>query len=200
MTSPSSAWPTRSATRSPPCRRSARRRPSRRNFEISIEVSESKLREYGLTFDDVARAVRRSSIDLPAGSIRTAGGEISLRTKGQAYTGIEYESLVLMTRPDGTRILLGDVAEVVDGFRGHQSESPASTARQSAGIRVLRVGEQSALDVAKAAKAYVEEANKRLPDGVTLQVWSDGSKFLKDRLTMLLQATASPASSLSSFP
>lgn len=157
-----------------------------RNFEISIEVSESKLREYGLTFNDVARAVRSSSIDLPAGSIRTSGGEISLRTKGQAYTGIEFESLVLMSRPDGTRILLGDVAEVVDGFEDTNRVTRFNR-KLSAGIRVLRVGEQSALDVAKAAKAYVEEANKRLPDGVHLTVWSDGSKFLKDRLTMLLK-------------
>jgi multidrug efflux pump subunit AcrB len=157
-----------------------------RNFEISIEVSESKLREYGLTFNDVARAVRSSSIDLPAGSIRTTGGEISLRTKGQAYTGIEFESLVLMTRPDGTRILLGDVAEVVDGFVDTNTVTRFNRKR-SAGIRVLRVGEQNALDVAKAVKAYVEEANERLPEGVQLTVWSDGSKFLKDRLSMLLK-------------
>ncbi|MEZ5274769.1 MAG: efflux RND transporter permease subunit [Opitutaceae bacterium] len=156
------------------------------SFEISIEVSESKLREYGLTFDDVARAVRRSSVDLPAGSIRTAGGEISLRTKGQAYTGAEYESLVLLTRPDGTRIVLGDVARVVDGFVESNFESRFNR-KKSASVRVLRVGEQSALDVAKAAKAYVAQANERLPDGVTLQVWSDGSKFLKDRLSMLLR-------------
>ena len=157
-----------------------------RDFEISIEVSESKLREYGLSFDDVARAVRQSSIDLPAGSIKTSGGEISLRTKGQAYTGLEYASLVLRTGPDGTRILLGDVANVVDGFVDTNAESRFNR-KKSAAVRVLRVGEQSALDVAKAAKAYVEEKNKTLPEGITLQVWSDGSKFLKDRLTMLLR-------------
>jgi multidrug efflux pump subunit AcrB len=44
-----------------------------RPYEISIEVSESALRRYGLTFDEVARAVRRSSLDLPGGSIRTDG-------------------------------------------------------------------------------------------------------------------------------
>ncbi|RKX34457.1 MAG: acriflavin resistance protein [Verrucomicrobia bacterium] len=157
-----------------------------RNFEISIEVSESKLREYGLSFNDVARAVRNSSLDLPAGSIRTVGGEISLRTKGQAYTGDEFESLVLRTRPDGVRILLGDVARVVDGFEDTNRLTRFNTKR-SASIRILRVGEQSALDVAKAAKAYVAEANQKLPEGVTLQVWSDGSKFLKDRLSMLLR-------------
>ena len=48
-------------------------------YEISIEVSEVALRRHGMTFDQVADAVRRSSLDLPGGSVRTDGGEILLR-------------------------------------------------------------------------------------------------------------------------
>jgi hypothetical protein len=89
---------------------------SARPYEISIEVSELALRRHGLTFDDVAAAVRRSSFDMPGGSIRTDGGELLLRTLGQAYRGAEFEALVLLTRADGTRLLLRDVATVIDGF------------------------------------------------------------------------------------
>ena len=85
-------------------------------YEISIEVSEVALRRHGLTFDQVANAVRRSSLDLPGGSVRADSGEILLRTVGQAYRGEEYEKIVLWTRPDGSRLQLGDVATVVDGF------------------------------------------------------------------------------------
>ena len=85
-------------------------------YEISIDVSENALRRHGLTFDQVADAVRRSSLDLPGGSVRTEGGEILLRTIGQAYRGAEFEDLVLWTRADGSRLRLGDVATVVDGF------------------------------------------------------------------------------------
>ena len=53
-----------------------------RPYEIAIEVSEDVLRRYGLTFDDVAQAVRRSSIDLPGGSVNSDSGEILLRTEG----------------------------------------------------------------------------------------------------------------------
>ena len=63
-------------------------------YEISIEVSENDLRRHGLTFDQVANAVRRSSLDLPGGSVRTDGGEILLRTIGQACPGAEFEDLV----------------------------------------------------------------------------------------------------------
>ncbi len=53
-----------------------------RPYEIAIEVSEAALRRHGLTFDQVADAVRRSSLDMPGGSVRTDGGEILLRTIG----------------------------------------------------------------------------------------------------------------------
>ena len=89
---------------------------SARPYEISIEISETALRRHGLTFDEVANAVRRSSLDLPGGSVRSDSGEILLRTIGQAYRGSEYENIVLLTRTDGTRLLLGEVANVVDGF------------------------------------------------------------------------------------
>ena len=89
---------------------------SARTYEISIEVPEASLRRYGLRFDDVVEAVRRGSLDRPGGSIKTRSGEVLLRTKGQAYTGDEFERIVVVTRDDGTRLLLGDIANVVDGF------------------------------------------------------------------------------------
>ena len=60
-------------------------------YEISIEVSEVALRRHRMTFDQVAEAVRRSSLDMPGGSVRTDAREILLRTRGQAYRGLEYE-------------------------------------------------------------------------------------------------------------
>ncbi|MCB1128512.1 MAG: efflux RND transporter permease subunit, partial [Verrucomicrobiae bacterium] len=94
-----------------------------RPYEISIEVSEEALRRYGLTFDEVARAVRFSSLDLPGGSIKTAGGEFLLRVKGQAYRAPEFEQLPLRSLPNGSRLLLGDVATVVDGFEDNIREA-----------------------------------------------------------------------------
>ena len=87
-----------------------------RDYEISIEVSEDKLQKFGLTFDEITRAIRASSIDMPGGRIKTRGGDILLRTQGQAYTGLEYGSLVLKTSADGTHLLLSYVANVIDGF------------------------------------------------------------------------------------
>ncbi|MGY8719538.1 MAG: efflux RND transporter permease subunit, partial [Verrucomicrobiia bacterium] len=78
-----------------------------RPYEISIEVLEADLRKYGLTFDQVVRAIRTHSIDLSAGSIRTEGGNVLLRTSQQAYTQDEFAEIAIITNPDGTRITLG---------------------------------------------------------------------------------------------
>ena len=87
-----------------------------RSYEISIEVDEGTLRRYGLTLARVAQAVRASSIDLGAGSIRTEAGDILLRTQGQAYDQADFEQIVLLSRSDGTRLTLAEIATVTDGF------------------------------------------------------------------------------------
>ena len=155
-------------------------------YEISIEVSEIALRRHGMTFDQVADAVRRSSLDLPGGSVRTDTGEILLRTIGQAYRGEEYEKLVLWTRPDGSRLQLGDVATVVDGF-----EETDQYARfdddPTVMVSVFRTGEQSALDIAGAVHDYVDNVQARLPEGVSLTIWQDQAEVLDDRISLMVR-------------
>ncbi|MHC4623924.1 MAG: efflux RND transporter permease subunit, partial [Planctomycetota bacterium] len=87
-----------------------------RPYEISIEISEKNLRRYGLTFGRVAAAVRNSSLDVPAGSVKTSGGEVLVRTEGQMYYGPEFEKIIVITRNDGTHVRLGDIADVRDDF------------------------------------------------------------------------------------
>ena len=117
-------------------------------YEISIEVSEDDLRRHGLTFDQVAQAVRRSSLDLPGGSVRTERGEILLRTIGQAYRGAEFEDLLLWTRPDGSRLQLGDVATVVDGFE-ETDQYARFDVEPTMMVSVFATGDQSAIELAQ---------------------------------------------------
>ena len=158
-----------------------------RPYEISIEVSEESLRRHGLTFRQVADAVRRSSLDLPGGSIKTGGGEILLRTKAQAYRGPEFERIVVLTRADGSRVLLSDVATVVDGFQD-TDQAVRFDGAPAAMLRVYRVGEQDLLEIARAVQRYVEASPARLPEGVELTTWQDGSTMLRDRLDTLIHS------------
>jgi multidrug efflux pump subunit AcrB len=158
-----------------------------RPYEISIEVSEASLQRNGLSFQQVAQIVRARSLDLPGGSIKTEGGEILLRTQGQVYWGTDFEQLVLLTRADGTRVYLSDVATVIDGFED-TDQSLRFDGKPAALVRVSRVGNQDILDITAAVTAYLKEAPARLPEGVKLTVWNDGSQLLRGRLDTLLNS------------
>lgn len=155
-------------------------------YEISIEVSEVALRRHGLTFDQVANAVRRSSLDLPGGSVRADSGEILLRTVGQAYRGEEYENIVLWTRPDGSRLQLGDVATVVDGF-AETDQYGRFDVQPTILVSVFRTGNQSAIEIAERVYEYVAIAQSQVPAGVALTVWQDSAKLLNARLSLMLR-------------
>jgi multidrug efflux pump subunit AcrB len=158
-----------------------------RPYEISIEVSEASLQRNGLSFQQVAQIVRARSLDLPGGSIKTKGGEILLRTQGQVYWGTDFEQLVLLTRADGTRVYLSDVATVIDGFED-TDQSLRFDGKPAALVRVSRVGNQDILDITAAVTAYLKAAPARLPEGVKLTVWNDGSQLLRGRLDTLLNS------------
>jgi multidrug efflux pump subunit AcrB len=155
-----------------------------RDYEISIEVSEHVLRQYGLTMSEVSQAVRDTSVDLPGGAIKTAGGDILLRTEGQVYTGMDYGDLVLRTFPDGTRLTLADIAHIDDGFVetegfGRFDGAPTAT------LRVLATGQQNELHTADVVRDYVKEKSAGLPDGVSIDIWIDRSHYLRGRLDMM---------------
>ncbi len=156
-----------------------------RPYEISIEVSEETLRQYGLTLAGVAEAVRRTSLDLAAGAVRTEAGEILIRTQGQARVGEEFEDIVVRAG-DGTRLQISDIGEVRDGF----NEDPVDArfnGRSAAFIDVFRIGDQNAIEVANAVKRYVSQAEGRLPPGVRLDTWRDRSLVVKARLNTLVR-------------
>jgi multidrug efflux pump subunit AcrB len=157
-----------------------------RPYEISIEVSEASLRRYDLTFDDLVRAVRASSVDLSGGSLKTRAGEILLRTKAQAYRRPDFENIVLLTRRDGTRLLLGEVARVVDGFS--DTDSRARLDGKPAAIVRLLVGKgRQVVAVSDAVRAYVDRARRGMPQGVQLAIWADESDALKSRRNLLVR-------------
>ncbi|MFO7654823.1 MAG: efflux RND transporter permease subunit [Candidatus Krumholzibacteriia bacterium] len=157
-----------------------------RPYEISIEVSEQTLRAHGLTLGDVTQAVRTNSLDLPGGRVKTAGGEVLVRTKGQRYTGEEFGEIVVITRPDGTEVTLDQIAVVRDQFEdvdtaGRLDGKPAAT------IAVYRTGEAGVLEVAGAVKDYVAEQRDLLPAGVAMTTWFDRSEIYRDRMNLLIK-------------
>lgn len=160
-----------------------------RPYEISIEVSETALRRFGITLDQVARAIRAASLDMPGGTIRTVDGEILIRTAGQAYTGNEFGDVVVLTNQDGTRITLRDLATVRDGFQ--EGELIARYNNQPAVvINVSQVGSEDLIRIAEDTREYLDRIEPTLPEGMSFDVWIDTSKELEERLEVLMTNAA----------
>lgn len=156
-----------------------------RDHEISIEVSETTLREYGLTFEQVANAVRSSSIDLPGGSVRTSAGEILIRAQNRSYEATEFEEITVVTRPDGSVVKLSDVAKVIDGFKEEDLYSRYD-GHPAIVLNIFRTGDEDTLRVAKLVKEFVAEEAIHVPKGVNLEIWNDESVLLEGRIKLLL--------------
>ncbi|WP_199611541.1 efflux RND transporter permease subunit [Flocculibacter collagenilyticus] len=156
-----------------------------RDYEIAIEVTEQTLRKYNLTFEQVVNAVRNSSIDVPGGSIKSENGDILLRAKGQAYNAQEFEEIVLVTRADGTRLTLADIATVKDGFEEVENLS-LFNGKPVVNIRINAVGEEDTLQIAETVKRYVEQKKADLPSSVNIDHWGDSSFYLQGRLDLMM--------------
>ena len=149
-------------------------------------MSEYTLQKYDLTFSEVVNAVRQSSVDLPGGAIKSDNGNILLRTKGQAYTGWEFAQIVLLTRADGSRLTLGDIATIDDGFVEDPQYAMFDN-QPAVNVRVKAVGDQNALEISKEVNQYLATHKKDFPAHIKADAWGDSSFYLADRLNMMLE-------------
>ena len=157
--------------------------------EIHIEISEETLRRYGLTLGKVADAVRKGSLDLPAGRVKTSGGEILIRTKGRRYYADEYRDVPILTNPDGTMVTLGQIAVLSDGFEDVDLAARFQ-GKSTALIEVFRVADQNALTVAETIKKFAERIRPTLPQGIDIDIYNDRSVMLKSRIELLMRNMA----------
>lgn len=158
-----------------------------RDYEIAIEVPQDMLKQYQLTLVEISKAIADSSADISSGNIKTQAGDILLRSKGQAYRKNEFERIAIKTNSDGSILRLRDVAIIKDDFE----ETPVRTrfnGEKGAFIEVYRIGQQSAIDVADAVKAYIDQQQDKLPQGVKLSYWDDDSQIVKNRISTLVNS------------
>ena len=157
-----------------------------RTDEIAIEVPEAALQRHGLTLGAVAEAVRRTSLDLPGGSVKGERGEVLVRTKGLLYDGREYDGVVVQTRPDGTSLTVGHIGRVVDGFEDSDLICRFQ-GRPAAVVGVYRTGDESALEISRHVREYVEDRRGSLPAGIDISYVRDDARLLRSRLDLLLR-------------
>lgn len=156
--------------------------------EVSIETDVEKLLAYDLSFQELSDAIRNFSIDLPAGAIDSDSGTFIVRTKGQAYSEREFSDIPVRSAA-GSEVRLGDVASVRDGFSEEQprlyyNDKPAVL------IEVMRVGKESAIQIADTVREYIAGSSAIFPEGIELHVYDDESIAIRQRLSTLAWSLA----------
>lgn len=158
-----------------------------RDVEVGIEFRPDVLRELDLSLLEAAALVRSSSLELPAGRMVTADGEMLARTLGRNFDRLDFESLILRTGADGGTLRLGDVATVIDGFRDQDLVSRYD-GHPAAFVQVFRIGDERLLSVVAAVENYVDQVLRpSLPAGLAVHVWRNDAEELEKRLQLLLK-------------
>ena len=157
-----------------------------KDYEVQVEMPQAFLRRYGMTLADAAQTISGASVELGGGSLKTAGGDILVRVKDRRDYATQYARLPLLTQADGSRILLGDVATVREGFEDTRTWARFD-GQPAVMIEIYRVGDQTPTEVAQAGRAVLQQLNQTLPEGLQLTVLDDHSQVFSQRAQLLVR-------------
>jgi multidrug efflux pump subunit AcrB len=157
-----------------------------RPLEIRIEIPQNKLRRYGLTLQQVADQLAAASVDLPGGGIKTEKGEILLRVKERRDYARQFARLPVITGPDGSQVLLGDLATVLDDFE-ETDRFALYNGKPAVMLEVYRVGDQTPIEVVDAVLRQMEEIGRFLPASIQQNVLNDRADIYRQRARLLLR-------------
>ena len=155
--------------------------------EIKINIKESSLRKYNLSFQQIAQSIREWSLNMPSGSIKTEDGEILIRSNSQGYTISDFAKVPLIVNPNGSIVYLGDISDITDTFSDKFEMDFQFNGDNANLITVFRVGNQNALDVSASVREYVENKNLELPKTVKVTAWDDEARILSGRIDTIVR-------------
>lgn len=152
--------------------------------QVTIEVSEDALRQYNLTFTQVSQAISGSSVNLSAGTVETAGGNLQLRARSLANTQAEFENIIVRQSANGGIVRVGDIANVIDGFDNTKFNAKFK-GENAAVFRVLSPDNLNVSDAGKAIRKFEKDINETLPPDLTFSIWFDGSTMFDSRMSLI---------------
>ena len=154
-----------------------------RDREISIELSEVELRRNGLSINQITDAIRRASLNLTFGELRTDAGGLVLHTVSKRQFGEEFEDIPVITRLDGSILTVGEVAEIRDGFVDEDivtrvDGDPAIL------VRVDASGQQSIVTMGDDIRSWL--TSYQPPPNVEIGIWSDRAGDAVDTISSIV--------------
>ncbi len=155
-----------------------------RDYEISIELSEETMKKYGISSTEIGNAIRRNSIDLSGGILKTDQGEVSLRVKGQKYTRRDFEDIVVKTNPDGAVIYLHQIAKVKDAFEESRVRGYLN-GKRAALINISKTGAEDIIKIANRVDEYLKEKSKTISSNIKIGTIASTAPVVQSRIDLL---------------
>ena len=159
-----------------------------RREEVTIQLSERDLQNFGLSFSDVANAIRRDSMNVSVGEVRTETGDVQLRAQNLADTQSDFERIVIRQTPDGGQVRVMDVATVIDGFEEDQILA-ALDGRSAIVLEANSTEDTQEVRASQAVKNWISRTQPTLPVGVTLELWSDSADVYENRMELIAESS-----------
>ena len=152
--------------------------------QFQVQVSQHKLRELGLSLQDIAQVISSQDVDLPVGDVKTQFRDYQIRLSDERRSIVELSSLVVLRGSQGNEVLLGDVATIVDEFET-ESQKATLNNQPAAFLKIKKNTLDDSLRVLNRVKQFVQEEEKRLPDGVSFYLTQDYTSIVSDRISLL---------------
>ncbi|MES9925673.1 MAG: efflux RND transporter permease subunit [Candidatus Thiodiazotropha endolucinida] len=156
------------------------------DHHIRIEIPAWRLRQYGLSAQDVANAIGRHSISTPAGRLEGDREEILLRFDDQRKQVDDFYDLVVISGSSGATIRLGDIARITDRF-DRDEEKISFNGQRAAVLNIAKTRSQDILNVLARVETFVARENLTAPEGLQLTLTQDRASVVQDRLDMLVR-------------
>ncbi len=153
--------------------------------EISIQVSHKTLQHLGLSLDQIALRISELSRDLPAGTFGENNLATELRSLDQRRNELGFANLPLISDTT-TRINLGDIAVIKR--QNKKGGVTLSIAGKPAVEMVIRSAEKGdSFKSANRFQSWLTQTKANLPKGVSLHVYDESWKSIKDRIHLLIK-------------
>ncbi|MDF1662311.1 MAG: efflux RND transporter permease subunit, partial [Planctomycetota bacterium] len=153
--------------------------------QMLIEIPSFQAAKFGLSVQQIARAISSQSFDQPAGQLKTKEKDIVLRFTEERRTTAEIEDLIIFASSDGAELRLGDVAKVTDVFASAEDKIEVNSVRAGM-LRIKKTKDQDCLEVNDAVRAFFAEEDKIKLAGIEFTMTEDLTSIVRDRLQMLI--------------
>lgn len=154
--------------------------------EVMIEVSPAMLMRYQLSMTQLSAGLQQQLGNLVSGQVDTSSGYSSILARGSVANLTELEELVIRTWPDGSRLLLKDIATIKPSTASKQARF-LYQGQPAIYLDIYRQGKQNILDISDTTKQAVERLNADLPPGIQAVIWQDMAKHYKSRIDMMIE-------------